>query len=89
VDERLESAARALANPDYASVDGDSLLLTRILEWYGADFVNPDYQGAQTSLPAFVARYANEDVRRFLEEKKNEVEVRFRDYDWRLNRPEP
>jgi hypothetical protein len=89
VEEQLESAAtNALGNPDYASIEGDALLLTRILEWYGGDFVNPEYRGSETSLPAFVARYANEEVRRFLEERKNEVDVRFRDYDWRLNRPE-
>jgi hypothetical protein len=89
LEEQLESAARnALGSPDYASVDGDALLLTKILEWYGSDFVNPEYRGSETSLPAFVARYANEDVRRFLERRKNEVDVRFRDYDWRLNRPE-
>jgi hypothetical protein len=89
VEEQLESAARnALASPDYASVEGDALLLTKILEWYGTDFVNPEYRGSEASLPAFVARYANEDVRRFLEERNNEVEVRFREYDWRLNRPE-
>ena len=88
VEEQLESAARnALGDPDYASVDGDALLLTKILEWYGTDFVNPEYRGSEKNLPAFVSKYANEDVRRFLEERKREVETRFRDYDWRLNRP--
>jgi hypothetical protein len=89
VEEQLESAARnGLGNPDYASVDGDTLLLTKILEWYGADFTNPEYRGSEKSLPAFVSKYAGPDVRRFLEERRNEVEVRFREYDWRLNRPE-
>jgi hypothetical protein len=50
--------------------------------------VNPEYRGSEKNLPAFVSKYANEDVRRFLEGRKHEVEVRFRDYDWRLNRRE-
>jgi len=87
VEEQLEAAATsALRNPDYVSIEGDGLLVTRILEWYGSDFVNPEYRGSEKSLPAFVSKYANEDVRRFLEERKHEVEVRFRDYDWRLNK---
>ena len=75
LDEQLEAAAaNALATPDYASVEENALLLTKILEWYGADFVNPEYRGSERSLPAFVSRYANEEVRRFLEERKNDVD---------------
>jgi hypothetical protein len=89
VEEQLESsAANVLGNPDYASIEDGALLLTKILEWYGSDFVNPGYGGAEKSLPAFVSKYANEDVHHFLEERKHDVEVRFRDYDWRLNRLE-
>jgi hypothetical protein len=88
LDEQLEAAtSNALRNPDYAAIDGDALLVTKILEWYGADFVNLDYRGSEKSLARFVSRYASEEVRRFLEQKNHEVEVRFRDYDWRLNRP--
>jgi hypothetical protein len=86
LDDQLESAARnALGNPDYASVEKEALLLTKILEWYGADFTDPKNRGAERSLPEFVIKYASDDVRRFLEERRSNVEVRFRDYDWRLN----
>lgn len=86
LEDQLEAAAKnALGDPDYVSIEGDALLLTKILEWYGTDFVNPEYRGSAKSLPAFLSRYANDEVRRFLEERKDEVEVRFRDYDWRLN----
>ncbi len=89
LDERLEAAARnALSNPDYATVEGGDLLLTKILDWYGSDFVNPDYHGAEKTVPAFVRKYASDDVRRFIDEQKDDVPVRFRDYDWRLNRPD-
>jgi hypothetical protein len=88
LDEQLEAATRnALGNPDYATIEDGALLLTKILEWYGSDFVSPDYRGSEKNLAAFVSRYASDDVRRFLEEKNHEVEVRFREYDWRLNKP--
>jgi DNA-dependent RNA polymerase auxiliary subunit epsilon len=88
VEEQLESAAgNVLSNPDYASVADGTLQLTKILEWYGTDFVSPDYRGSEKSVPAFVSRYASAAVRRFLEDRDYEVEVRFRNYDWRLNRP--
>ncbi len=87
LEEQLESATTsALRNPDYATIEDGALLLTKILEWYGTDFVNPEYPGSAKSLAAFVSKYASEDVRRFLEERKHEVDVRFRDYDWRLNK---
>jgi hypothetical protein len=86
VEEQLETATKnALQNEAYVSIEGDALLLTKIFEWYGADFLNPEYQGSERSLPAFVSKYANEDVLRFLGARNGEVEVRFRDYDWRLN----
>jgi Protein of unknown function, DUF547 len=91
IDEELEAAATsALGNPDYATVDSGELLLTKILDWYGSDFVNPDYRGSENTVAAFVRKYANEDVRRFIAEHEasgdGNVPVRFRDYDWRLNR---
>ena len=59
VEEQLESAAtNALGSPDYVAIEAEALLLTKILEWYGADFVNPEYHGSEKSLPAFVSKYA-------------------------------
>jgi len=88
IDRELEAAAgRVLARSDYVSVEGDFLVLSKILEWYGADFTNPDNRGAEATVPAFVRKYATEEVRRFIEERGSSVPVRFLDYDWRLNRP--
>jgi Protein of unknown function, DUF547 len=89
VSAELEAAARnALSNPDYATVEGGELLLTKILEWYGSDFVSPDYRGSEKTVASFVRKYASEDVRRFVDEHTDDVPIRFRDYDWRLNRPD-
>ena len=83
--DQLETATRhALQNPDYVAIDGDALLVTKILDWYGEDFVNPEYHGSETTLPAFIAKYATEDVAARIAEGVN---VKFRDYDWGLNKP--
>jgi hypothetical protein len=90
LEEQLERATgNVLRNPDYVSVEKDELLLTKILDWYGGDFVNPQYRGSAKSVPDFVAKYASGEVRRFLDERKGDVKVLFREYDWRLNRAEP
>jgi hypothetical protein len=86
VDEQLEEATRlALQSPDYARVEGDRLLLTKILDWYGEDFVNPDFRGAEATLPAFVRKYATGSVGEWIDAQAK-PRVKFMDYDWRLNR---
>lgn len=88
IEGELESAAeRVLAHPDYVAVERGSLVLNQILEWYGADFTSSDYRGAEATVAAFVRKYATEEVRSLIDERAGEVPVRFRDYDWRLNRP--
>jgi hypothetical protein len=87
VDRELESAAeRFFAQPEHVSVEEGSLVLNPILEWYGSDFTSPGYRGAEATVAAFVRKYAAEDVRSFIDGRTGEVPVRFREYDWRLNR---
>jgi hypothetical protein len=89
IDSELEGAAMStLRNRDYVSVDGDALVLTKILEWYGSDFTDPAYRGSEESVARFVRKYATEDVRAWIDGLGGDVPLRFRDYDWRLNRPE-
>ena len=77
----------ALSNPDYVSVRDGELVVTRIMDWYGSDFVDPDYKGSAATLPAFIERYASDDVASFLDERGADVPVRFMDYEWGLNKP--
>jgi hypothetical protein len=87
IEDELETAAkRVLADPQYVSIEGDFLVLSRILDWYGPDFTSAGYREAEVTVAAFVGKYASEEVRSFIRER-GEVPVRFRDYDWRLNRP--
>ena len=88
IDEQLDTVTRnALTNPDYVSVDGDALLVTQIMDWYGGDFVNPEYKGSEKSLPEFIAKYATTEVRELVAAHGDSVTVKFRDYEWGLNRP--
>lgn len=75
-----------LNHPDYVSTTADSLLVTKIMDWYRNDFVDPEFEGSEETLPAFIAKY-NDEVRRFMTEREGDVSVEFRDYDWSLNRP--
>ena len=90
IEEQLDTVTRnALTNPDYVSVDGDGdvLEVTQIMDWYGGDFVNPVYKGSEKSLPEFIAKYATAEVRELVASGGDSVSVRFRDYDWGLNKP--
>jgi len=87
LDEQLDDVARnTLTNPDYIAVEDDTLVVTKIMDWYGGDFVNPDFAGAEDNLPAYIAKYATEAVRNWIAERGDDVPIRFRDYDWTLNR---
>lgn len=86
--EQLDHVTRAaLTNPDYVTVEDDALLVTKIMEWYGSDFVDPDNVGSEPTLAGFIAKYATEDVRDFIASKDAGPTVRFRAYDWSLNKP--
>ena len=88
LDEQLEEVTKAtLTNPDYISIEDGSLLVTKIMEWYGDDFVKPDFTGSEKTLQAFIAKYATPEVRSFIEKQGEELTVRFREYLWDLNRP--
>lgn len=88
LNEQLDAVTRnALTHPDYVTIEEDALLLTKILDWYGSDFVNPDYAGSKASVPAFIASYATPEVRELIVSRGDDVRVEFRDYDWRLNKP--
>ena len=88
LDEQLEEVTKAtLTNPDYISIEDGSLLVTKIMEWYGDDFVKPDFTGSEKTLQAFIAKYATPEVRSFIEKQGEDLTVRFREYLWDLNRP--
>jgi hypothetical protein len=88
LDEQLEEVTRStLQDVDYVSIEEDVLLLTKILDWYGGDFVNPHYRGSEKTLAEFVRKYATAEVASFIESRGTDLPIRFRYYDWTLNKP--
>ncbi|TDI36854.1 MAG: DUF547 domain-containing protein [Acidobacteria bacterium] len=88
LDAQLDEVAKTtLSDPDYISVEDGALLVTKIMEWYGGDFVNPEFKGSEKTLQAYIAKYSTEKVTSFIEENGENLTVRFRNYDWALNRP--
>lgn len=90
VDRQLEEAAReVLRDPDYVRVEDDQLLVTRIMDWYRSDFISPEFEGAEESLPAFIRKYTREEVREWIDSREGTPNVAFMPYDWSLNRASP
>lgn len=87
IDPQLDAAVkRALQSNDYLRVENDHLLVTKLLDWYGSDFVTPGYRGAAPSLPEYLERYASEPVKQFVAAHRGKVVIQFMSYDWSLNR---
>ena len=88
LDEQLERVTRStLQNVDYVSIEEGVLLLTKILDWYGRDFVDPHYRGSEETLAEFVRKYATAEVASFIESRGADAPIRFRHYAWTLNKP--
>lgn len=86
LDKQLDAAARrTIRSPNYAAIESGTLYLTSILNWYGSDFTRKDYQPRASSVARFVARYADERIKKFVQEHDGDPPVGFFDYDWKLN----
>lgn len=87
IDEQLEAAARrTLQSPEYIRIDHNRLLVSKILDWYGSDFLTEGYHGAASSPAQYIARYATDEVRQFLAARGGKVTIEFMSYDWSLNK---
>ncbi|WP_419949597.1 VTT domain-containing protein [Candidatus Palauibacter sp.] len=82
---QLEERSRAfLTDPANVSLEGGRLKLSRYFEWYGSDFTTAGWEPRAESIPAFVARYATDEVRAAVEGDPG-IAFDFADYDWSLN----
>jgi len=75
----LDEAARAFINdPASNRLDGETLYLSRIFHWFSEDF------GGEKGVLAFVARYAEGDLRTALLDGRA-PRIEYLEYDWSLN----
>lgn len=81
VDELMtENTRRAFNTPRQLEIDGNTLRLSRLFEWYEADFVEE-----AGSIREFIRRYADEETAAALQDT---TRISYIDYDWSLNKPE-
>lgn len=81
VDEVMtENTRRAFNTERHLRVDGDTLHLTSLFNWYESHFVNEE-----GSIHEFIKAYADEDVADKVAATRR---IRILDYDWSLNSPE-
>lgn len=74
-----------LTSTAYVRIEDQTLKLNAILNWYGKDFTNPSFKGHAKSVPSYVAKYGNDDVRAFVKKHQGNPPTKFLDYDWALN----
>ncbi|WP_420427349.1 DUF547 domain-containing protein [Algiphilus sp.] len=75
-----DNLSRALRTDRHLRVDGDTLYLSRLFDWYEADFA--DVAG---SVRGYVLRYVDGELRQAVEATSD---IAYIDYDWSLNRVE-
>lgn len=90
IDEQLEARTEAtLANEQFVRIQEGELRYTRVMHWYRSDFVDPAFRGHAPNVAQYIARYATDEVRRFIEEHDGEPPMAPLQYDWALNEVEP
>ena len=78
LDRQLDDATRAFINNSKRNyLDGETLNVSKIFNWFGKDF-NDDVSG-------FFLKYADDNLKKELEVKKNKVNIKYLHYDWSLN----
>jgi hypothetical protein len=78
LDRQLDQATRSfINNPKNYRIEDDAFYVSRIFKWYAKDF-NHDVLG-------FYLKYAREDLKKKLVEKKDVIQIKYLHYDWSLN----
>jgi hypothetical protein len=82
IDEQLDSQMRTFLMSGAASVSGDTLMLSRVFLWYGADFVRP--RRMPTWVPASKRRVV-EALRPWMADAPvDQSRIEYQPYDWGL-----
>jgi len=78
LDRQLESSARSFLNdPERNRLEGKNLYVSKIFKWFAEDFDN--------DVVDFFLKYAQEDLKQRLLAGKDNLKVKYLDYDWGLN----
>ncbi len=78
LDRQLDDAARAfINNPQRNYLKNNTLYVSKIFKWFAEDFDN--------DIIGFFLKYANQDVKKELEAKRDKIKIKYLNYDWSLN----
>ena len=78
LDQQLDEMTHAFINkPAMNRLEGRNLYVSSIFKWFSKDF-NKDVIG-------FFLKYADGDLKKGLEAKKEKIKIKYLDYDWSLN----
>lgn len=78
LNQQLNEQTRQFCNdPAFNFLEGDTLHVSSIFDWYEEDF--PD------NLVDFFLTYADPDLGQRLKERRGDIDIEYLDYDWSLN----
>ncbi len=78
LDQQLNAAASDFLNdPTKNYLEGDTLYVSKIFDWFGEDF--------QNDVPGFFRLHAKGDLKAALQQAGSKLRIRYVDYDWSLN----
>lgn len=78
LDQQLDASTRAfLHNPQRNYLQANTLYVSKIFKWYAEDFDN--------DIVSFFLRFAQGELKEKLIVQKDEIEVKYLEYDWSLN----
>ncbi|WP_084448408.1 DUF547 domain-containing protein [Desulfovibrio inopinatus] len=80
IDAQLDDDAHDWINdPQYNRLDGKTLRVSKIFDWFEEDF------GGEDGVVMFVRRFADSSLGQSLDALNGDVRLRYLDYDWSLN----
>lgn len=86
LDAQLDAAAReTLARRDWLRVDGNTLHVTKLLDWYGSDFTDAGWSPRADTHAAWLATFGPPHVRDAVDAAGGDPRIVFVPYDWSLN----
>jgi hypothetical protein len=78
LDDQLDASTRAFLNdPERNRLEGNTLYVSKIFDWYAEDFDN--------DVVGFFIRFADGELKAKLVANKDKIKVETLDYDWSLN----
>jgi hypothetical protein len=83
IDKELDAATKLyLSSPEGLKLDKESdiLFISMIFKWYKNDF-----EKTGRTVTQFIYHYASESIQKYMDERGNNLNLKYIDYDWGLN----